>query len=264
MNKYLGHRIKEYLKYKIRCQTNNKVSSSFILDFNKRVINSKFISPEIELLRDEMLSDKRVLRVEDLGAGSVTGSEKMRSVSSIAKNAVKQPKYASILHNIVDYYKPEDIVELGTSLGITSLYLQSATRNPIYTLEGSSEILKIAEENFSKFSSVKPITILGNFDITLDQVLPRLLPSFMIYIDGNHTYDATMRYFNNILNYCSPESFIVFDDIYWSPEMTEAWKNIIRDPKVSFSIDLYQLGIVFFQTNEPNNNFTLPSHCHKE
>ncbi len=259
MKKYLGYRIKEYVRYRLRAQSIHKIHSPFVFDFYNKVLKTKYINDDIEELRKSLYKNRNTIEVEDLGAGSVTGALKCRKISDIAKNAVKAPVYASILYNIVEKYQPEDVVELGTSLGLTSMYLQMATDKPIFTLEGSSNILKQAKENLSTFEELRPKTILGNFDQTFPEVFRKLSGTYLIYIDGNHTYDATMRYFEIILENPKQGSIIVFDDIYWSPEMTRAWKEIKSNAQVDLSIDLYQLGIVFFNADfKEKQDFTLP------
>ncbi len=260
MNKYTVHRLKEYLRYVSRSQSINSIHSPFVFDFYNEVIKKRYKNKKIEDLRKSLYKNDNSILVEDLGAGSVSGpTSRKRKISGIAKNAVKPPIYASILHNIVAHYKPADVVEMGTSLGITSLYLQQATSNPIYTLEGSKNVLEIAEENFSHFKEPKPISVLGNFDSTFAEVFSKISNPYLVYIDGNHTYEATMRYFNLILENPEEKSIIIFDDIYWSPDMTRAWQAIKNNPTINLSIDLYQLGIVFFNSDfKEKQNFTLP------
>ncbi len=258
MNKYIGHRVLEYFKYRRRITPHRSIHSPFVFDFYNKVILPKHRDSDIESIRRRLLKDSRSIEVEDLGAGSVENSQKIRRIKDIAKTAVKESKYASILYKLVKHYKPSSIVELGTSLGITSLYLQSATSKPIYTLEGSKSVLDIAKKNFKQSNSIIPYSILGNFDDTFPPLLKEIEKPFMIYIDGNHTYDATLSYFRDIKKYADQDCFIVFDDIYWSKGMTEAWKEIIADKLVDLSIDLYQLGIVFFNSDiKEKQNFSL-------
>jgi hypothetical protein len=37
----------------------------------------------------------------------------------------------------------------------------------------------------------------------------------------------------------------VFDDMYWSREMMEAWKQIKAHPRVRLTVDFYDLSLVF-------------------
>jgi len=76
------------------------VHSPFIYDFLTTVLRNKTpgdIVSHIESLRREMLSDKRIIRVTDLGAGSLkmTGAE--RRVADIARNAALPVHQAGLL-----------------------------------------------------------------------------------------------------------------------------------------------------------------------
>jgi len=39
---------------------------------------------------------------------------------------------------------------------------------------------------------------------------------------------------------------IIFDDIYWSEGMQQAWTEICARPEVTLSLDLFHMGVVFF------------------
>jgi predicted O-methyltransferase YrrM len=88
-------------------------------------------------------------------------------------------------------------------------------------------------------------------------VLEKIKTLDMLFIDGNHSYDATMRYFEMCKPYLHNQSLIVFDDIYWSKGMTQAWKEIKADPIVTVSIDLFFIGLVFFRKEQVKENFKL-------
>ncbi len=245
MNRIFIYRAKEYLKYLWRATPVDRLHSPFVFEFYNEVVKKKHTDPRIEKIREQLLQDDTVIEVEDMGAGAVDGTHKKRKISDIAKSDVKPKQYSGVLYNLVNFYQPHRVVELGTSLGITTLYMQSATVRPIYTLEGSENVAAVAQKNFTEFGGTQPSVVVGNFDDTLSTVLPQDGESFMIYIDGNHTYEATVRYFKMILPLMREGDFIVFDDIYWSPDMARAWNEIKNHPKVNLSIDLYQLGVIF-------------------
>lgn len=242
-----------YLRYYFRAANGrgHGMHSPFVFDFIKKVLNdtTKYQGYRIaETLREKLTNDKRVLEVEDFGAGSVYQPYKKRSVSSIARQAAKPPKYARLLYRIVQYYKPGLILELGTSLGITSTYL--ALANPaarMITLEGASEIAKTAGDNFFQNGLSNIELVEGNFDQTLPALLEHLGTVDFVFIDGNHRMEPTLRYFAQLLPHCSNDSILIFDDIHWSAEMEKAWKEIQQHPAVRCSIDLFFIGIVVFR-----------------
>ncbi len=225
--------------------------SPFVFDFILRVLNNGNhyeLPAVIEEQRQALLKDERVLKIEDMGAGSRLVSSPERRVKDLAKSALKPPKYAQLLYRLVRHYTPQNIIELGTSLGITTNYLSFANPDAyITTIEGSKEVLAIAREQFDR-TGVKNINpVCGNFDDVLPGILSSLKKADLVYIDGNHRKEPTVRYFHQLLPYCHENSILVFDDIHWSPEMEGAWRIIREHPSVRTSIDIFFLGFIFFR-----------------
>jgi predicted O-methyltransferase YrrM len=225
--------------------------SPFVFDFITKILNDKTVYPEYmkgEALRDQLLNDTAVLEVEDLGAGSAVNKKDRRSISSIAKNAAKPKKFGQLLFRMVRYYQPNTILELGTSLGITTSYLSLAKSDArLITMEGSKKIAEVAKENFRNLEIRNIEIVEGNFDGTLASVVRGLPTVDFSFIDGNHRQEPTERYFQELVAKTNNDSILVFDDIHWSSEMEAAWETIKNDNAVSCSIDLFFIGIVFFR-----------------
>ncbi|HVF81810.1 MAG TPA: class I SAM-dependent methyltransferase, partial [Flavisolibacter sp.] len=192
--------------------------------------------------------DSRLFEIEDLGAGSRVASSKKRSVQQLAKAALKPKKYAQLLYRLVKHYQPTNLLELGTSLGITTSYLAAANPSAnISTIEGSKAVAAIAKANFEKLSIKNIELIQGNFDEKLSSVIRQLASIDLAYIDGNHRYEPTMQYFHQLLPHLHNYSILIFDDIHWSEEMERAWDEIKSHPSVHYTIDIFFLGFVFFR-----------------
>ena len=149
---------------------------------------------------------------------------------------------------MVKYYQPATVVELGTSLGITTSYLSLAKADAnLITMEGSGEIARIAKLNFKTLGLKNIELIEGNFDNTLSPNVSRLSSVDFAFIDGNHRKEPTERYFRELLPKTNNDSILVFDDIHWSSEMEAAWETIKNNTAVTCSIDLFFIGLVFFR-----------------
>ena len=242
----------KYLHYYLTA-SNGKghgVHSPFVFDFIEKVLNDQrhfYAYDTIEALRNRLLNDKRVIEVEDFGAGSRISSSNKRSIESIAKNALKSPKYAQLLFRLVNHYKPGRILEMGTSLGVSTAYL--AAGNPsavVVTLEGSKEIAAVARQNFEQLGLEAIQQVTGNFDETLPFVL-KDQKFDLVFIDGNHRKEPTLNYFRLLLTNIHNETILIFDDIHWSREMEDAWMEICSNENVRVSIDLFFMGIVVFR-----------------
>jgi predicted O-methyltransferase YrrM len=227
------------------------VHSPFVFEFIQKVLNDTSRCPayeQIESLRRQYLENHTLLTVEDLGAGSFVSNTNKRSISSIARYAVKSKKIGQLLFRMVQFYQPRLILELGTSLGITSAYL--ARGNPsakLITIEGADAIAAVAEESFRVLGLSNVKLKKGDFENILPAVLDGISAVDLAFIDGNHRLEPTLRYFNLLLSKAGNDSVMIFDDIHWSRQMEEAWETIKAHEAVRCTIDLFFIGIVFFR-----------------
>ncbi|MFA7473244.1 MAG: class I SAM-dependent methyltransferase [Spirosomataceae bacterium] len=214
---------------------------------------------DLELLRRELKASNQLIEVLDLGAGSRVNKSNRRKISQIAKNAEKPTKFGELFFRITESLQPATIVELGTSLGLTTLYFSRAQPNgTVYTFEGCPETSKIAIRNFEKLQANNIQLFTGNIDHILADTLIHIdKPLDLVYFDANHRYEPTIRYFETCLPYVHNESLFIFDDIYWSDEMMQAWQKIKADPRVTVTIDLFWIGLIFFRKEQAKENFTL-------
>ena len=259
---------KKYLRYYFKASSGkgHGVHSPFVFDFITKVLNDKKAYPcykTIETLRRDLLKEETVLEIEDFGAGSRVNATNQRTVSAVAKSALKPKKFGRLLFRMVQYYQPENVLELGTCFGITTSYLSFGNRAAqVFTMEGAKQIANVAGKNFSTLS-LKNITLIeGNFDKTLPSFIQQLKEKNQaldfIFIDGNHRYEPTVRYFHELLSVVNDDSVLIFDDIHWSEEMEQAWNEIIAHESITLSIDLFFIGIVFFRKeNKAKQDFTV-------
>jgi len=204
---------------------------------------------KIEEKRKELIKDKSLIGRIDFG----TGSEKSQTVKEIARKSLSTPQQCAFLQHLGKYAHSMKILELGTSFGISTAYLACSNNDvKVITMEGDPSIGRMAQKLFDVLQLDKIHLVQGNFDITLKQTLLNHGPFDMVYIDGNHTYEATREYFDTILPYVNKNGIIILDDIHWSEGMEKAW-NSINETNNYLSIDLFHFGLVFtsdFQTNQ--------------
>jgi len=212
----------------------------------------------IERYRHTLQTNKESIEIKDFGAGSQRLQSTQRIVGDIARTSLSPKKYAQFLFRVSRHFKPEHILEIGTSLGISGAYIAAGSPNAkVITLEGSPSIAHIAQNTFHTCGVSNIAIRIGNFSDTLTPALQELMRIDFAFIDGNHTKQATLEYFELIYPYCNEHSVLIFDDIYWSRDMHEAWKTICADPRVSLCIDMFKLGIVFFRKGVVKQNFRI-------
>lgn len=253
--------VKDYIQYRINAKTRHGIHSPFVYNLVEKYLYKDIdsgISLPIENIRTTLLNDNRIIAFEDFGAGSKKVKTINPKVKNLAKNSLKPKKYAKLIGQIAQYIHAQSIIELGTSLGTTSLYISRLNTNAkIYTLEGSPHIAKIAQQQFDKLQATNIQLIVGNFDQEFPKLLEKQIKPDLIFIDGNHTYKATIRYFEMALDYCHPSTLFIFDDINWSDGMKQAWAEIKKHPKVSISMDFFYLGVVSINPSFSKEEFII-------
>ena len=240
----------DYASHYLTSKTRHGVHSPFVYKMIDEVIydySVKGYEEEIEGLRTSLKADNRVIRLTDLGAGSMLNKRREKAVKNIAKNAFKPSRIAKLLARLAGFSNPETIIELGTCLGVTSSYLAKAVPAVrVISVEGCPETATIAKENFEK-QGLKTIDLrVGNFDVILPQIIEEQEKIDFLFIDGNHRKQATLDYFYACLVKVHEGTMLIFDDIYWSKGMKEAWKEIKNHPQVTVTVDLFYVGLGVF------------------
>ncbi|MDR6846226.1 class I SAM-dependent methyltransferase [Flavobacterium granuli] len=253
--------IKSYLKFLWHSKNEHAVHSPFVFNLlTKCFYDKKFNSEYIVLknYRNELLQNKNTINVTDFGAGSRVFKSNSRQIAQIAKTAGISPKRAELLFRITNYFKPENILEIGTSLGLATSSLSLGNpKASITTLEGCPETAKQAQLQLQKFNFKNVNSIVTEFNSYLKTDNLKSENYQLIYFDGNHSKKATLEYFELLLPTITNQTVWIFDDIHWSAEMEEAWEIIKNNPKVTVSIDTFQWGLVFFRYEQPKQHFII-------
>ncbi len=237
------------------------IHSPFLFDLITLVFNDKsdkVAYRKVDFIRNEFLKSDKIINVKDLGAGSKIFHSDNRKISDIVKHSSIQKKYGELLFRLSAAYKPETILELGTSLGISTAYL--ALGNPeakVVTIEGCPETAKISLETFTLANTPNITLVNGSFEEVLPLTFFDLHTLGLVFFDGNHTKEATLNYFEQCLHFINENTIFIFDDIHWSDGMNEAWKIIRKNNKVTLTVDIYQFGIAFFKTDLSKQDFVI-------
>jgi len=254
--------LRAYLKHLWKARDEHGLHSPFVFELYTQVIKKPeeiyYAYTEIEQLRKELLTSTDFVTVQDFGAGSKIHKSSKRALREIAQNATKNTSIGQLLFRLVNYFQPKTVLDLGTCLGITTAYLASPIpQSTVYTFEGSDSLVELAQKHFKMLHLSNIHTIAGNIDYTLPTTLDTLETIDFAFVDANHRYEPTLRYFEHILSKSHEDTVIIFDDIYWSKEMQKAWQDIVSHPQVMISIDLFWMGMVFLRKKQPKQHFIL-------
>ncbi len=253
--------IQSYGQFLWKSKNQHGVHSPFVFDLVTKCFYDKTSKPEylqLKKYRNELLQNKSSIEVTDFGAGSRVFKSNKRPISKIAQTAGISPKRAELLFRIVNYFQPDSMLEIGTSLGLaTSALSRGNPKATITTLEGCPETAKIAQKQFEKFQLKNILLQTTEFSTYLKNRQPTTNNRQLIYFDGNHSKAATLQYFELLLPTITNETVWIFDDIHWSTAMTEAWETIKKHPKVKVTIDTFQWGLVFFRSEQEKEHFVI-------
>lgn len=236
--------------------------SPFVYKFIVEVLQSKTNNEQwriIERERQRLLKNHNKIHVLDLGVkGRKNGLISNRSIRSITAKSCKNAKTCRILSRIVEYFACKNIVELGTATGMSAAYMAVASpTSQVLTIEGCPEIAKIAGEVFQNIKTKNIEIINADFDYAIEHFANKFENIDLLFIDGNHDYEPTIRYFNFAKKYAKEDTIFIFDDIHWSKNMNRAWQEVKQDKQVKITIDLFNIGIVFFKDGLSKQDFML-------
>jgi len=246
--------ILSYLNYQLTSFTEHDLHSPFVYNFYMELIKNKNPYDDFEKLnnmRKELLLNETVLSINDFGAGSKTWLTNQRKIKQITKKGIAKKKQAEFLYKLINKFKPKSIIELGTSIGLTTMYLSlPLKKSTVYTIEGCTEIFAYAQQFFKKNGLKNIHSYQGQFKDIFPKLLSEIDVLDLLYVDGNHTYEATKANFEIALTKKNAQSIFIFDDINWSKGMQQAWKEIYAHHEVTLSLDFFYFGIVFFRKEQ--------------
>jgi len=254
-------RIGSWVEHLVKARTRHSVHSPFVYKLTNEVLRVDDELPEfaaIEALRDDLLLSDQVIRVNDLGAGSRLLDEPVRQVSDMARTSLKPARQAQLLFRLARLFAPTNVLELGTSFGLSTLYMARGAEDALVTtIEGCPQTYRIAQHHFERLRQRNINPVLGSFRSSLPFVVRTAEKLDMVFLDGHHAKDPTLEYFELCLTKAHNDSVFILDDIHWSKGMEAAWEEVKKHPRVSVTIDLYDMGLVFFRQEQAPQHFRL-------
>jgi predicted O-methyltransferase YrrM len=244
----------QYIRYIVRAVGAHSLHSPFVFTLFDKVIKnaSTFRIEAIEETRRSLLKNYQIIDVVDFKYNTST----QRTVSSIAKRSSSTLKFSAFLHLLINEIKAKTVVETGTSLGINTLYLAHTTAHKVCTLEASQILSELAKKQFIKHKKDGIILEFGKIDQTFIPTLIKHQPDF-VFLDADHRGSIVKKQVDQILELCPKIKCIAIHDIYWSVDMTQAWVNLIKDPRIPLTVDIFQAGLLFPKKGMEKQHFTL-------
>lgn len=253
------YQVFQYIKFLLRSSNQHGVHSPFVYNLVTKCFYDKTRHSGYKHIinyRKCLLKNETHLKVTDLGMGSRVIKQEERRISSMVKHAGSTLKRAKLIYRLVNYFNFKTILELGTSLGVATHAMSLANQETkITTIEGCPNISEFSKYMFEKQQLNNIDVKTGNFDAITKELSGNRYD--LIFFDGNHQKEATLNYFETLLETTHNDSVFILDDIYWSKSMTEAWESIKQHPEVSVTIDTFYWGFVFFRKEQVKEHFTI-------
>lgn len=255
------YQLKQYLRFRKKSVNAHGLHSPFMYNLATKCFYDKKKYSDYNLLKNyhkQLINDSDIISVQDFGAGSKKMHVSKRSVKKIAKIAGSNYIDMKRLYRLSKYFKPKHILELGTSLGKSTFAL--ALGNPkasVMTVEGDKSSVEIATNMWRKFNINNIEVNNQKFDDFLDNLNRNNQKFDMIFLDGHHQYEPTIRYFEKLQKHIHNDTIVILDDIYWSIEMQQAWQELKRHKNVKQSVDTFHFGILFFRKDQFKQDFVI-------
>ncbi len=181
-------------------------------------------------------------------------TEKLRSQFQLKRR--KKKKYGQLLFRLVNFFKPNHVLQIGFSREVEILYLLSALdKGKLTLLEENITDISLAEMISNQF---KPFEIKPAINIeTLDSIRNKNhIPDF-VFFNITHNTEMTYALLEKILSNIDEHTHVIFviDSIRKNKEMKNLWKTITSNPKVTITMDLYVLGLVIFNKKLYKRNY---------
>lgn len=252
MNRYTS-----YFHYWFNAKKRHNIHSPFVYELSDRCL-SKVVSIEHKILINKQFevlsSNNNTIQISDFGAGSkVMGNE--RKIRDIFKNSRSSKRYADLLYKLCAHYKPERVLEFGTSLAWGTLHMHLGNPNAkIDTIEGCPQTYHVSKSMFPV--DTEKVCF---HDMTFEDFIESLSDQKydLIFIDGNHRGSALLEYVEQLFDFSHDETIWILDDIRWSDDMWHAWNKIIEDNRFHVSIDFMRMGVILRRPTQVKEHFYL-------
>ena len=252
----LPHQIVQWIQHWLRKERSHSIHSPALYHFYQEVIQKEH-PPQafgpIEAIRNLLLSENLLVPFQTLGSGNptTTGTIKIRE---LARKSLTPSKWCRLLARLTQNIQAKNILELGTSFGISTLYLSANPESKVWTMEGNQSIAFRAQQIFESLQRLNIKLIVGNIDQRLPEALEIIPDLDLVFLDANHRYAPTIRYAERIAERLNPGGLMIVDDIHRSKEMDQAWRKLQANSAFNASIDLFRWGILIKGPSDLNGH----------
>ena len=248
---------KSILLYRgIRYRKGFGVHSPFVYNLITKVIEERcpyYCFDDIELVRKQLLFCNATLTLPER-----TRNRKVcrRTVGQVVAHEAIKPKHGALLFRLANYFKSKQILQLGCSVGIPTLYLTAyASEVHCIVLESVPELASVARMAFEKAACRSADLRVGAYGDLLPEALAEMPCPDLIYFDASIGWQEQADLFEACLQRAGDDTLFVFEGIRANRRMRAFWKAACQRAEVTISVDLYSMGLLFFNKKLHKRNY---------
>ncbi len=239
--------ISAYLRYYFRARTRFRLHSPLLYSLATDVLDDRrnfYAFSDLKTIRSILLHDSSLFDRTDYGAGSVSSGRKTR-VRDFVRNTAGSRTKGELLFRLTHWYQPEMILETGTGIGLSAMYMHRARQSArLITIEGDPYLAATATNIHRQCHADRIEVRCGTFDQVLPEVLTGLSYPLQVYLDGHHEYTAMKRYLHMLAETLTGPSMLIIDDIRWSAGMFRFWEETKSQDWFDLRVDLGSIGLL--------------------
>lgn len=170
----------------------------------------------------------------------------------IPGNLPRYPKRVDeMLFRLVNRFQPKLVVEVGTGSGLSIRYMAAAKRNARYMAMGGEHdeaVAALLKEAGVEYRHSADKALIADFK----DWMRNISSVDLLHIAHTPMYEAV---FEETLKHVSSRSLVIVEGIYESKARQAWWKRVVADSRTRVTFDLYEIGLVFFDTSRPKQHY---------
>ncbi|MCS6967037.1 MAG: hypothetical protein RMJ44_02750 [Cytophagales bacterium] len=243
-----------FLHYWLKAQTLHSIHSPFVFQLCDQVIlaNKHYYDfDEIETLFEPLTNNNTL--IDQLGETDFSDSFRP-TVRQVIHRFEPSESVRHLLYKLVDFFCPQTVVVMGSNTGIATRYLAKGWhKSRLLSIEPCKQLAEISTEMMRDLQYVEIIN--ENWQTGIATVIKKLTPIDFLWLNARH---AGMNYiiFEQLVSALHSQSVVAFH-LPCRALAEPLWKQVVANPHVRFSIDLWKIGLAFFNRQQPKQHFVL-------
>jgi predicted O-methyltransferase YrrM len=164
------------------------------------------------------------------------------------RKETQHKNYGALLFRVIHFFKCRTILQIRAYTGVLTLYLSLASRknSACYALEEHSDWLDAVKVFAGQHRLENLHWMEGDYADNLRK-LKAIIPTFdLIFINRLGNAKQTAETVELTRSFIGEKSILIIDGIYKNKAMRTLWEKVKHFPETSVTIDLFALGIIFF------------------